>query len=279
MPISLKFSGSCQPRPQPPSVTTYTAIMDAYAKTYQDKPNAKPRFLVRDFDRVEYEINPDCWTRYMNLSCCAVGTSQGLNKTATLITPSCGIMAAHYKLNVGDWVHFMDQRGIVHERKIVDRTVHYLYKGKESGYYPDLCIVKFDKPVEGCTPANILPSDWKDYLPSDGNGLPALSLDKQDHCTMREVRSVASPGSATFRQPLDEVRATLYEDLIGGDSSDPGFLIGYPVPTILTCWTFGGWGAGTSITYIASVLGKSNWIDKTCNALAGETPTRQTLYK
>lgn len=255
--------------------------MDALAEHHKDNvPNAKKRWAVRNFENKQYEPNPECWARYMNLSCCVVGSSVGFAKTGTLITPSCIMMAAHYRFAFGTLVHFVGQNGEVFERTVVKSKVHYLYKGKESGYYPDLCVAALNEPLpEMCTPAKLLPSDWQNFLPEEGNGLPALSLDKDDHCTIREFRSISSPQMATFRKPLDETRALYYEDLIGGDSSDPGLLIGYSAPVLTAVWTFGGWGSGTSITYFANNLGSRNWIDATCYELAGEKPQRQRLYK
>ena len=261
----------CQPRPKPSSVQTYTTIIDALLKHHEDKPYTKPRWSDRD---AEVPVrNEKCWANFVNLSCCAFDTSQGFNKTATLITPSCAAMSAHYKLNVGDTASFVGQNGVVEERAVTKRKVHYLYRGRDSNYYPDMCIVGFDKPVDTnvITPAKLLPKGYGTYLPGDGNGLPCLRLDKQDHCTVGEVRAISSPTMCTVREPLDPVRVKYYENLVGGDSSDPCFLIGYAAPTLLTTWTFGGWGAGTSWNYPAL----QKWIDSTCKEFAGEKPERQ----
>ena len=273
----------CPPKPTPSSVETFTKGVDMWLSIMESNgytpAEAKPRWHSRSHATDEYIPNEKAWARYINLSCCAVEVTQGdisqYNKTATLITPSCAIMSQHYGLGPGNKVGFINESGAYIEHTVEKAVKHYLYQP----HYPDLKIVKFTEPVVGCTPANLLPEGWEAFLPNQGEGLPVLRLDKQDHCTVGELRSISTKPMCTIREPFDPMRKLYYEDLVGGDSSDPCFLVGQAVPIILTTWTYGGWGSGTSITYFGTKRYSSqpSWVDKICMELAGEKPNRATL--
>ena len=276
--MSIKI---CPPRPTPSSVDLFTRGVDIFLNMAESNgwtpEEAKPRWKTRDHTTDEYIPNEKCWARYVNLSCCAVEVTQGTtsqyNKTATLITPSCAIMSQHYGLSPGNKVGFINTSGAYIERTVQKAVKHYDYQP----YWPDLKIVSFTEPVVGCIPAHILPMDWRNYIPNKGWGLPCLKLDKQDHCSVGEVSSIATPDMCSIREPQSQPRKRYHENLVGGDSSDPCFLIGLAVPIILTTWTYGGWGSGTSINHFAEYKGKYNWIDQTCMNLAGEKPVKAKL--
>ncbi len=263
----------CPPRPVPSSIETFTQGVDRWLDIFGEQggvtpAQAKPRWESIDHEAKVYVPNQKGWARYLNLTACAVWTSAGVGKTATLISPSCAIMANHYKLANGTTVRFVTRSGEVTERKVVAGKAYPPFRH----LFPDIYIVKFDEPVENCTPVKFLPNNYYKYITdADEDGIPVLRLDKQDHCTVGELREIDTLGMCTLRAPLDPVRAKYYERLVGGDSSDPCLLVGQQAPVLLTVWTYGGYGSGTSCTFY------SNWINGTVRTLADESITRTTL--
>jgi hypothetical protein len=93
-----------------------------------------------------------------------------------------------------------------------------------------------------------LPANWASYLPSVNTislKPPALCLDQEEKALQSDLSALNT--MAQFMPPASSLRATFYEDKIGGDSSNPACLIVNGQLVVLTCWTFGGGGSGTSV--------------------------------
>jgi hypothetical protein len=95
----------------------------------------------------------------------------------------------------------------------------------------------------------ILPQNWNDYLPSLFSlyRLPCLVLDQEEKALISELSSLST--TANFSAPNNSTRLAFFESIITGDSGNPAFLIIDDELVIITVWTFGGAGGGTSILF------------------------------
>jgi hypothetical protein len=196
-----------------------------------------------------YVRNVNCWVNDVDLTCISPwnNTYAATNHTTgTLISPRHIIMAAHFQVRRNAQIRFVDNNNNVVVKTVVDKITHPEY----SPYYPDITIAVLDSDVPNSISfAKILPSNWSNYLPSLSSQytLPCLGLDQEEKALVTELKELDT--SAVFSKPLDANRLNFYEDIIRYDSSNPAFLIINGELVIITVWTFGGAGQGTSIVY------------------------------
>lgn len=171
-------------------------------------------------------------------------SSGGPTRAGCLISPRHLLFAAHYQLDVGARVRFVSLTGEVVERTLAAKRTHPDYQP----FYPDITVGVLDSDVpEGIGFARLLPDDWADHLPalSITRPLPALTLDQEEKAL---VTDWASEGTSTgFRAPSDPHRASFYEPKIGSDSGNPALVRIGDHLVLLTVWTYGGPGSGTSV--------------------------------
>lgn len=220
----------------------------------KDPAGAIHIFSVQDHANTNYVRNPACWAADIDLTCCSPwnGTS-GRLRAGTLISPRHVLLAAHYdELAIGAAMRFVDMQNQVVERTLVAKIRHPSYVP----WYPDLTVglLDADVPADRISFAKVLPDNYRDWL-ADGTRLPALALDQEEKALIRDLWRLSAveeiegvTGAYTmFDTPFDAARTDYYEDLIGGDSGNPAFIIIGGQPVLLTVWTFGGPGAGTSL--------------------------------
>lgn len=206
-------------------------------------------FNTQDHANSIYVRNPDVWCSDIDLTCVSPWNSNGQNtKGGVLISPRHILFAAHYEISVGATVRFVAANGTVVNRIMTAKLTHPDY----APYYPDLTVGLLDTAVdESITFAKVLPTDWATYLPSIGNlsgVIPAIGLDQEEKATVRNLSGINT--STLFSMPTNNTpkRLALYENVITGDSGNPAFMVIDNAPVLLTVWTYGGTGSGTSIT-------------------------------
>ena len=129
--------------------------------------------------------------------------------------------------------------------QIVTRTLLYKVKHTKFNDTPSdltIGILDSDVPTNIISYAKVLPDNYADYIKT-GKGLPCIRFDQEEKALVGDVEEIASA-----KEPLSPIRSLFYEKLIGGDSGNPMFIIINNQPVILTVWTMGGGGDGTSIT-------------------------------
>jgi len=195
-----------------------------------------------------YVRNPNVWCADWDLSCFSPwNSSGGVTRAGTLISPRHIVFAAHYQLGVGASVRFVTMDNVVITRTLVNKLTHPDYRP----YYPDITIGVLDADVPSSINfARVLPDNWTNYIPELGTirTLPALTLDQEEKALVTDW-FYDSNGFSSFRAPLKEKRIEFYEPKIGGDSGNPAFVWINNQLVILTVWTYGGAGSGTSIRY------------------------------
>jgi len=210
---------------------------------------AKPIFTTQNHSAQTYVRNSGCWVADLDLTPISPWNSTGGSQRAgTLISPRHVIFCEHYNFHpsVGATIRFVASDGTVVNRTITALETHPDY----IPFYPDITIGLLDSDVPASIGfAKILPQNWSNYLPSLSNiyRVPCLVLDQEEKALISELKVLSI--FATFLTPVTSTRFAFYESIRGGDSGNPAFLIIDDELVIITVWTFGGAGGGTSILY------------------------------
>lgn len=216
---------------------------------HRNAATSKAIFLTQDHDATPpvYVRNFDNWAQDLDLTPMSPwNSSLGHRLAGTLISPRHIIFAAHYLIPIGTTVRFVDGQNNVVDRVMVDRRVHPDYSG--STLFPDLAVGILDSDVpESISFVKVLPDDWQQYIAGEGR-LPALCLDQEEKAIVADFRYPPfTNGRVLFSFPDDPKRLEFSESLIGGDSGNPALLILNDELVLVTVWTFGGAGGGTSV--------------------------------
>lgn len=194
--------------------------------------------------------NPDVFTGDIDLSAISIinGTSSGgYVHQGMLISPRHIITATHFQ--TGNVVVFMRPDGSFVTANVVSRSNHVggalTYNG-----ITDVTVAYLDTEITGITPFKLLPSDWRDYLPTGyreaayGSAdyktvkLPCLTKTAHkasgasgDQISINEVVELNDTeyGLSALTQThgyytvLDSSR--FYSKIVGGDSGSPNFFL------------------------------------------------------
>lgn len=208
---------------------------------------AKNIFITQNHSTQTYVRNSDCWASDLDLTCISPwNSSGGATRAGTLISPRHIVFAGHFQINNGATIRFIDNDNNVVSRTMVTKLTHPAY----SNFYPDITVGVLDSDVPNSISfAKILPQNWINYLPnlSELYTLPCLVLDQEEKALISELKSLDT--RARFSNPKNSTRLLFYENIIMGDSGNPAFLIINNELVIITIWTYGGAGTGTSIVY------------------------------
>jgi len=210
---------------------------------------AKPIFTTQNHSTQTYVRNSNCWAADLDLTSISPWNSTGGSQRAgTLISPRHVLFCEHYDFHpaVGATIRFVASDGTVVNRTINALETHPDYVP----FYPDITIGVLDSDVSASIGfVKILPQNWANYLPSLSSSykLPCLVLDQEEKALISCLYLLNT--RANFLVPTESSRFAFYESIIGGDSGNPAFLIIDDELVIITVWTFGGAGGGTSIVY------------------------------
>jgi hypothetical protein len=183
-----------------------------------------------------YTRNPNLFAASVDLSCIPVwnsyfAPSNQYNKYGgVLISPRHLLMVAHAHPASGT-IRFVDNSNTTVTRTIVDQLV-------VPGL--DLMVTLLDSDVPGgISFAQILPDNFRDYLPQPPLGYPSLNTNQ--FRTLRVGDLTATPsGSVTVTQSIDPTRAPWFSPIIVGDSGSPLLMIIGGQPVVLAQLAQGG---------------------------------------
>lgn len=238
--------------------------------------NSKPVFSTKNDVSINYIRNTGCWASDLDLTCVSVwNSSLGSQGGGTLISPRHIIFAAHFQINNGSILRFVNNNNEVISRTLINKITHPNYNSPIV-FFPDITIGVLDSDVPTSIGfAKILPLNWSNYLPTltiendtifGGFTIPCLFFDQEKKALISDLRSLILPSGFTlpasnipwpqdgrftntlWKQPSN-TRLLFFETIVTGDSGSPAFLIINNQLVLVTVWTFGGAGGGTSILY------------------------------
>lgn len=253
---------------------TITDTMDA-AITGKDAGDI-PIFSLQDHATSTYERNPDCWAAqwHQQLTCCSPWNSRGGSKRAgVLITPRHIVHAAHYPIYVGDTLRFVEVDGTTHTRTVTQAANHPDYVP----YFPDIRVSLLDSDLPaGISFCKIMP-DTSPYITDIKNRrVLSLVMDQQEHALMHAMYEDSN--FRAFVRPSEAEYRVFSEDIISGDSGNPSFMVVDDELCLLTVWTYGGGGAGTSLdNYVDDIDQMILDLDTEAGDLTGYTCTVKDL--
>lgn len=208
---------------------------------------SKPIFSTQNHNSGIYVRNTGCWVSGVDLTCISPWNStDNANRAGTLISPRHILFAAHYQINNGSTIRFIDNNNNIITRTMVNKLTHPNY----SPYQPDITVGVLDSDVPNTIKfAKILPQNWSNYLPnlSYNYVVPCLVLDQEEKALISDLLNLSS--ASNFTTPTNAKRYEFFENIITGDSGNPAFLIINGELVLITVWTYGGAGAGTNIVY------------------------------
>lgn len=209
-------------------------------------------FTTRNTSTGVYVRNPALWTN------CDLTGSTANNWGGIAITPDIVIYSNHAHASVGSTIHFVTSANTTITRTITAGQAAPGY----TPYWPDWWIAKLNQPLPATIkPAKFLPANWKSYIPDHENynymRMPTIGLNQFRDATVQDcwfVDNNTAKSMTTTLSPVNSKRLAFYKNKIGGDSSSPLILPINREPVLLTVWTFGGSGSGTSLTSQISAI-------------------------
>ena len=211
-------------------------------------------YTLQDHTNRKYIRNQQHWTSGIDLTCISPYNGKfGKQRAGTLITKRHVILAAHFPIAVGDSIRFVSM-----DNEVITRNVVSVYSNTiPSVYYPDIYVLTLDCDVPSTiSPCRFLPANYANYIANDGYGLPVLKTDQEEKGLVTDLLDLQLISSTHYlfylNYPTDSNRLELYEDIIGGDSGNPCFLILSGQLVLIGTFTYGGPGSGASLTYFAS---------------------------
>ena len=212
-------------------------------------------FSVQDHANGLYVRNPNCWAADIDLTCISPWKSSPpvYQRAGTLITPRHVILAAHFPIAIGDSIRFITKDNITIARKVIGAVFNTIW----TDLWPDNQVLLLDSDVPpSITPCMFLPANYGKFLANNGAGLPTLNLDQEEKAIVGELSaiSIAEPSYTRFglAEPTAPNRLSLFEYIVGGDSGNPSFIILNGKLVLIGVFTWGGAGAGASLTYMAN---------------------------
>ena len=187
-------------------------------------------YKTQDFVNQVYERKPRCWAASIDLTGLSPwNQTGGRTRAGTLISPRHIAFAKHFPLSTtpgNNQLVFVTADDVTVTRSVIAVA----YPGGDIG------IGLLDQDVPSTISFHkVLPLDWRTYI-QQWTGLPMLHLDQEEKAVVRDLASLNN--NCQHRDPTDPLRIPFSEEIIGGDSGNPAFLlIGGEAILILTHWT------------------------------------------
>ena len=186
-----------------------------------------------------FPANEKFWLKDVDFSCASPwNDSCGTERAGTLISKRHVVFAKHFSLWKGVRILFVDREGEVCPCN-VEKTKDIAGT--------DITVALLNAEVTpSIHPAKILPDDFNKYI-GDGRGLPIVTLTRKERAVLAEANRIptnGAPAAVRVRKPRSVARERLREEIVGGDSGNPAFLLVGNDLILLYCLHHGGVGSG-----------------------------------
>lgn len=186
-----------------------------------------------------FPCNEKFWLKDVDFSCASPwNDSCGAERAGTLISKRHVVFAKHFTLWKGVRILFVDQEGEVCPCN-VEKTKDIAGT--------DITVGLLNAEVTpNIHPAKILPDDFYKHI-GDGRGLPIVTLTRKERAVLAEANRIptnGAPAAVRVRKPRSAARERLREEIVGGDSGNPAFLLVGRDLILLYCLHHGGVGSG-----------------------------------
>lgn len=189
---------------------------------------AKKLFTAQN-GTASYQRNPQFWAADIDLTGISpfnTGTGYGLGITAISRRHIAG--ANHAIAAPGSTVVFVTK-----DSQVVTRTLTSTMQVGDSDIRVGL--LNSDLP-DSIAHYPVLPADWRNWLPTLGEGMPVMILDAEEFGLVGES---LFGDYVSYNSSLVSPRSLFWETLVGGDSGNPVFLIFGNRLVLLTCHHYG----------------------------------------
>lgn len=226
-------------------------VSDSMAARLAGKTAAnKPIFTTQNHITPTYTRNVNCWLNGVDLTAISPWNSAGSNFAAGVaISPRHVAIATHFVYGAGTAVRF-----VTNDNQVVTRTVTATQSLVDTiPFARDLtiCLLDSDLPAS-ITPCKVMPANFANYLPNiEKFGLTVFGTDYEEHAVTKDLRNIeylANENQWVLAciNCTESPASLLTETIIGGDSGNPVFMIVNGEIVLLTLWSTGGGGQGTS---------------------------------
>jgi hypothetical protein len=216
------------------AVFCFTACAPRYGPSVQGGGSSSLGFLPKKAEKgalfAYYQPkNPSKWQNNWTSKLNLTGVSWNDSRTATLISPSHVVMAAHFVRPPDVPVMFHDKRGKPYERFIIQT--------KMLTDVGDIAVARLHLP---------LPPEVKPYRLANASdatvGTPVIVSDQTKTLSVHQIEAVA--GAMIRFGYVPGLNPVYQRNLIVGDSGNPSFLLKNGELLLLETHTTGGPGAG-----------------------------------
>lgn len=207
-------------------------------------------FTTQDHNHKHYMRNINCWAYPLDLTSISPWNSNGKNRKAgTLITPRHALWARHYDMHVNTTLRFVDRNNNVVDRQVT-RTKAVPTNGHSflSGY--DIIVAELDSDVPPeISYARVMPKTLLTIRPSSSTRVPVFDTDFEEKALVADLLYESDNMVHLGIPSATSTRRQFYESKIVGDSGNPVFMVIENQPVLMFMFTYGGAGAGTSVTF------------------------------
>lgn len=191
--------------------------LDSLLEVAAPPGNSKRVYTTQNFSTQTYVRNPSCWAASINLTGLSPwNQAGGPTRAGTLISPRHVAFAKHFSLSAtpgSNQLVFVTANNVTVTRSVTAVA----FPGNDIG----IGVLDADVPPEIAF-HKVLPRTWINYLPVVRD-LPMLVLDQEEKALVRNMFALSA--SCTHWAPQDPLRLSFHENLIGGDSGNPAFLV------------------------------------------------------
>ncbi len=203
-----------------PLYTEIATTLDGMLRAAVPPATSLAIYSSQDFATQTFVRNPSCWAASLDLTGISPwNQAHAQLRAGTLISPRHIAFARHYPLSTtpgNNQIAFVTDQDVT----VIRQVVGVAYPAADIG----IGVLDADVPPSIAF-YKVLPRDWNTYF-LRSRGLPMLHLDQEEKALVRDMQQLTTRSANCWHTlPTDPLRRAFAEDVIGGDSGNPAFLL------------------------------------------------------